>query len=362
MIDNNITVIFRYIGLTQAVFAISYLLFFKKRTLTTLFFCLFFITFISPTLDHIIANTTLLKTFPRLFFLPTGFYFFAMPIYFLYVKSLFEKLRLKQILLYLLAGFIEFFIILYLFCSPNDYSFKIRESYSDYFAFFYGLFLPIFSLCFIFATLIRIKKYQNKFLDFFSNTQKINLNWIKFTSYILIINYLFQLLTFAFLFEKEQRDLVFLFDAVLSVLYVYWVSIFGIKQSHIPEDFTVFDNSKVSFSENKDDFSKIESFIILNKLYKNPNLTVVELSNLVGIHPKKISQSINHFAKMNFNSYINKYRIDEAQKLLSDKNYYNLTIDAIAKEAGFNSKSVFNTLFKIHTGKTPNQYKIASKS
>jgi AraC-like DNA-binding protein len=60
---------------------------------------------------------------------------------------------------------------------------------------------------------------------------------------------------------------------------------------------------------------------------------------------------------LNFFEFINKYRIEEAKKFLLDKEKAYLTIAAISFEAGFNSVSSFNTVFKKMVKMTPSQFK-----
>jgi len=146
-------------------------------------------------------------------------------------------------------------------------------------------------------------------------------------------------------------------DSVLSLVFLYWITLYGIKQSHIPAEFQIFERSKVSTLSNEGDFTKIKEVLITTKAFKNPNLTVVELAESVDLHPKKVSSAINTFSTKNFNQFINQYRIEEAKKLLLDPAYNTITIEALAKESGFNSKSVFNTLFKAETGQTPTSFK-----
>ncbi len=53
---------------------------------------------------------------------------------------------------------------------------------------------------------------------------------------------------------------------------------------------------------------------------------------------------------------MNEYRIEEVKRRMVDPAYKHLTILAIAYDAGFNSKSSFNTIFKQKTGQTPSEY------
>ena len=66
---------------------------------------------------------------------------------------------------------------------------------------------------------------------------------------------------------------------------------------------------------------------------------------------------VNEKFGKNFYNFVNEYRVKEARILLISNEYENYSIEGIAKTAGFNSKSVFNELFKAHTGLTPKEFK-----
>ena len=70
-----------------------------------------------------------------------------------------------------------------------------------------------------------------------------------------------------------------------------------------------------------------------------------------------VSQAINEGLKRNFYDLINGYRVEEAKQLLVDSKNMNFTILSIGFEAGFNSKTTFNTVFKKFTGSTPTEYR-----
>ena len=91
------------------------------------------------------------------------------------------------------------------------------------------------------------------------------------------------------------------------------------------------------------------------KPHRNPEITLKELADSLGMHPNHISQIINEKLNQNFYDFINNYRIKEAERLLTSGS--DLNILEIAFESGFKSKSTFNTAFKKHTGLTPTEYK-----
>jgi ligand-binding sensor domain-containing protein/AraC-like DNA-binding protein len=93
------------------------------------------------------------------------------------------------------------------------------------------------------------------------------------------------------------------------------------------------------------------------KPYLDPNMTVTKLAKRLGVSKEHISQIINQCFYMNFNQFLNKYRIEEAKERLKDPKESQYVVFKIALDVGFNSKSTFNTAFKKFTGMNPSQYR-----
>ena len=106
----------------------------------------------------------------------------------------------------------------------------------------------------------------------------------------------------------------------------------------------------------------IEQAIQHEKLFLNPNLSVERFATAIGLPAKELSQTINRHYDMNFIEFINQHRIQEAKEQLEDPNNDTKSITDIFYQAGFNSKSVYNTLFKKTFNCTPSQYRKAAKS
>ncbi|MBN2402748.1 MAG: AraC family transcriptional regulator [Spirochaetes bacterium] len=90
-------------------------------------------------------------------------------------------------------------------------------------------------------------------------------------------------------------------------------------------------------------------------LYRNPAISIQSLSNLLGINRDHLSLILNEKLGVNFRTFINRYRLEEAQKLLVEDN--EKSVLEIAFFVGFNSKSAFNTIFAKTTGLTPTKYR-----
>jgi len=66
---------------------------------------------------------------------------------------------------------------------------------------------------------------------------------------------------------------------------------------------------------------------------------------------------INRHFGINYYEFINRYRIEEAKRMLTSAEHKSTTITDIYLQVGFNSKSVFYTFFKKIEGITPTQYR-----
>jgi len=102
--------------------------------------------------------------------------------------------------------------------------------------------------------------------------------------------------------------------------------------------------------------NKIELVMNNTREYLEPSFTIDKLAHIVSSNSRYVSKIINEDFQMSYTEFINYYRIKEARILLSDPNYEQMTIEAIAKMVGFKSKSSFNIFFKKNTGLTPSYY------
>jgi AraC-like DNA-binding protein len=93
------------------------------------------------------------------------------------------------------------------------------------------------------------------------------------------------------------------------------------------------------------------------KLWKNPDVNIDDISKLTNIPKHHITQVLNENIKKNFYTFVNEYRSNEVIDMFKNNKYSNWTILSIAYESGFNSKSSFNSFFKKYTGKTPSEYR-----
>ncbi len=93
------------------------------------------------------------------------------------------------------------------------------------------------------------------------------------------------------------------------------------------------------------------------KVYKCPDLDLKRLSERLQTPSYLVTKAINEGLGLNFYELINRYRVEEVKSLLINHDHKRFTLMAVAFDAGFNSKTTFNTVFKKMTGVTPSLYR-----
>jgi len=92
------------------------------------------------------------------------------------------------------------------------------------------------------------------------------------------------------------------------------------------------------------------------KIYKENSINLESIATKLDTTRHNASQVINEHFDMGFHELINKYRIEEAKKILHNDGQKNLNIIDVAYEVGYNNKVTFNKAFKKDTSLTPSQY------
>ena len=215
-----------------------------------------------------------------------------------------------------------------------------------------------------------IRIHQKNIKNLVSYTSSIiTLNWLKIISISFYVAYvvlftLGGLNMFGDYIPFDPYFIIFGFITILSFVY----SFYGIKQPIIfGQVVTVNDDDKkeqekYSRSGLRDDQAEeylkvLIDFVEKNKPYLDRDMSINNLSSQTGISRHHITQVLNEKYGRNFFTFINEYRVREVIERFSDPHFNHYTILAIAYEAGFNSKTTFNSIFKSQTGLTPSHYR-----
>ena len=210
-----------------------------------------------------------------------------------------------------------------------------------------------------------LKQYSRQIKESFSSIEKISLRWLKTMIILGIIFGFFMLLLFTvgplITFPK--------FDAVIWLILAMIVMVFVISYLAIrqPEIFQLsvqekdlrkkYQTSGLSPEKAQELKKNLLDLMEREKPFLNNLLNISDLAKKLSVPPWYISQVINEAFNQNYFDFINKFRVEEAQKQLADSTKKHLSILEIAYDVGFNSKSTFNTAFKKYLKTTPSHFR-----
>lgn len=98
----------------------------------------------------------------------------------------------------------------------------------------------------------------------------------------------------------------------------------------------------------------------VDEQWRDPDLTLATLARRLGTNTAYLSRSLKAATGGNFNTVINRRRVDEVQRLLADPGERRGVLE-LAFAAGFNSKASFNRAFSDVAGMTPTAWRLKSQ-
>jgi AraC-like DNA-binding protein len=202
-----------------------------------------------------------------------------------------------------------------------------------------------------------------------SNTENINIAWVNFFMIVFLIINLFFLFSLFTAIHWENRVWLQKATAAVFSISVYALSFKGILQRDIfdtigvitkPPEPAGIDIPQAANLQAKPDqalIDKLVAYMTTSKAYLDPELSLSTLAKDIDMSRSQLSQLINDGTGENFYDFVNKYRVEEVKRLMTDPEMANYSLLGIAFEAGFKSKSTFNLIFKRFTGLTPTEYR-----
>jgi AraC-like DNA-binding protein len=303
--------------------------------------------------------------------------FLQIPVFYLYVLSVcYSDFKLKpKYLVHLLPFLIGNVILLPRFYSVNEVS-KInflQNRQSIFELQFNHILFHTQIVVYLIAVFMLLRKTKKLYLENYAGANINSYQWLfQFTTALTIL-YLIALVKNIFKFSEYE----YISEGINSGLLIFQLFItcwYLLKALNNPglfrnidsklklvSDIILEDKDSESLAGNEkkqeDTLLKLKQFMIAEKPFLNPSLTIQDISNTIQIPTRELSILINHQLDQHFYDFVNSYRIEHAMEILKDTTKSKVTILEIFYEVGFNSKSSFNTAFKKHTGSTPTDYR-----
>ena len=101
----------------------------------------------------------------------------------------------------------------------------------------------------------------------------------------------------------------------------------------------------------------IKSEMLTKEYYLNQELTLHVFASEIQVPARTISTCINQKLGLNFNEWVNNYRVDKALEIIKNDSKNQLTIEGIGFDAGFKSRSAMYSAFKKKLGQSPGHFR-----
>jgi len=256
---------------------------------------------------------------------------------------------------------------------------QIEQNDKPFHIIFSSLMVSIVGVFYIIIALFVFKRYSQKIQNVFSSLDKVNLYWLRFFTYAALFVWLIVFIQSLLSANSIDTAPYYMVVPVLTSIFVYATGYIGIFKTeifeqqdvrrnlsqaheieamkHISRDEKRYEKSGLSEEKVAESLKNLQQLMEQEKPYLNPNLTLNDLSSKLDISGHNLSEILNTQLNQNFFDFINQYRINEVKKYLEDGSKDHLTLLSIALDAGFNSKSGFNLVFKKFMNITPSEYR-----
>ena len=104
-------------------------------------------------------------------------------------------------------------------------------------------------------------------------------------------------------------------------------------------------------------YDRILTVIVAEKKYRDPEYSAQQLAKDLDTNPRYLSAVVNSRFGQNYSCLVNEFRIRDAQHMLTDKRYQNMTMEEIGAAVGFSNRQSFYAAFYKYKGVAPHKFR-----
>ncbi len=302
------------------------------------------------------------------------------PLYYWYIKLLTIETEYKWRNLWLLfpaAIFSIATLVTYQFMSDEEKQIYIREFLLEHSGslpesaaikvqklIFFGIrivFVVQVVLFLIFGRKL-VLRYNQRVANFYSNLESKTIIWVKYLlySYVATSTMSIAVNLIGRNYFAESVILLLIPSVVFSTL-LFFIGLLGYMQNHTVADLEKDENLNLIADQKKFNTDQLQVKLLelfeKEKAYRKPELKITEVSQILGTNRSYVSALINNGFNCSFNEFVNRYRINEAKKLMDKNSSEHFSLNYIAENVGFGSLGTFIRVFKATEGTTPGNYR-----
>ncbi|RDV12624.1 AraC family transcriptional regulator [Pontibacter diazotrophicus] len=228
--------------------------------------------------------------------------------------------------------------------------------------------IPLQAVAYLFISFIRLRQHQRNIEKVASATKAVDLSWLR---HFLLALVAVVLVWFNLAFFNITE--LFSYTPFLYLAGLYSLAYFSLRQKEVfsfaPAQLAELEPIIGSAGSDKNEKQKrlsesmvqslqvkLEQVMQYDKAFLENELSLPVLAHKVGVSAHELSYLINEVYGENFYAFVNRHRVEEAKRLLSSTQHDQLNMLGVAFQAGFNSKTTFNTAFKKLTRQSPTEF------
>ncbi len=204
---------------------------------------------------------------------------------------------------------------------------------------------------------LQLKKYEAKIDDYYADTYPLKLHWVSYCFYAATVFCVLVIISILIpnpLFGIIVTAINSIFYVVFGICYIQYPSIYHIIEPALNISI-LSPNVEQPTIVKVLSWEKLKSKIISEKFYLRSEINIEEMALYLKIGRTTLSNFINKEENVNFHTWINQLRINEAQQLfLQDTDF---SIKQIAESVGYSELSHFSRQFKQITGYSPSVWR-----
>jgi AraC-like DNA-binding protein len=295
------------------------------------------------------------------------------PLFYLYVWSVTNgrKVKVQQMWHFLPAALtLSVSIVLYSFLQEQERLYYLSGYMNGLFIdnfWMKGIYLVfragkiihfIQAILYFYLSLLLILNHREHLDEYFSNTANIKLNWLFAYNFLFLIPVLAAIAVNFVPTKTLNTDSRYIYVSFSIFTFFYGaIGIIGAHQRRIFPESASEETPILTIPVTKTTPGRLKEELLtyfkVEKPYCNPDLEIWDLCTRLKTNRTYVSQLINEEFGINFSTFVNGYRVKEAQRLLEDPANQQFSLDSVALMAGFNSVVSMNRWFKKFTGITP---------
>ena len=217
----------------------------------------------------------------------------------------------------------------------------------------------ISAIIYALVSFIWIRRFETHVVQVASFEDQLRIRWLKwFTSLLIVLIFLYGLFSVHELYRLLAACTTAAFMCAITLFALVRPTVFhGIKTTLKLSDEEKYEASQLDDAQKKAYLQTLLQHFEQEKPFLQPELTLREVATQVNIPYRYVSQVVNEMLDRQFLDFVNSYRIEAAKTMLIAPEWIHLSIDGVAAEAGFNSRSAFYKAFKKATGITPGAFR-----